>query len=181
MQDSKGNNLWEMTWNRAYGVSSGLTPQILASSGMAVRQYSPEASPQAGPSQDSAAQSALPTASPSIAYEPGHEPQSAQSSQEPQHHAEAGPAIEGSGAPAGIQEHEGPAIVEAPESRGPFNGEAGRALDSAAESQQAGELLSGRNKACAAYTRSTTPQENVWVRDLCCCSFAHLEKSVMKT
>jgi len=34
VQDGEGNSLWELTWHRAHAVSSGLTPAILAESGL---------------------------------------------------------------------------------------------------------------------------------------------------
>ena len=36
MQDAEGRNLWDLTWHKARGISSGLTPQLLASSGVQV-------------------------------------------------------------------------------------------------------------------------------------------------
>ena len=46
MQDAEGHNLWDMTWHRAYGVSSGLTPALLVPSGVAVKPASPERGPE---------------------------------------------------------------------------------------------------------------------------------------
>ena len=36
-QDADGRSLWELTWSRARGISSGLQPQLLAASGVPYR------------------------------------------------------------------------------------------------------------------------------------------------
>ncbi len=42
VQDAEGRNLWDLTWHKARGISSGLTPQLLASSGVQVTPAMPE-------------------------------------------------------------------------------------------------------------------------------------------
>ena len=41
VQDAEGRNLWDLTWHKARGISSGLTPQLLASSGVQVTPAAP--------------------------------------------------------------------------------------------------------------------------------------------
>ena len=55
-QDPSGRSLWALTWSQSREISSGLTPQLLASSGVSPR-----------PHQPSAAQAGRPLASPSAA------------------------------------------------------------------------------------------------------------------
>ena len=52
VQDAEGHNLWEMTWHRAYGVSSGLTPNLLIPSEVAVKPTSPVRGPESGQQQE---------------------------------------------------------------------------------------------------------------------------------
>ena len=35
LQDSRGHSLWQLTWTHARDISSGLSPQLLASTGVA--------------------------------------------------------------------------------------------------------------------------------------------------
>lgn len=55
-QDPSGRSLWALTWSQSREISSGLTPQLLASSGVSPR-----------PRQTSVAQAGRPLASPSAA------------------------------------------------------------------------------------------------------------------
>lgn len=52
LQDGEGHNLWDMTWHRAYGVSSGLTPNLLAPSGVYPKSLSSERGSESGQQQD---------------------------------------------------------------------------------------------------------------------------------
>ncbi len=51
MQDSEGRALWDMTWHKAHSISSGLSPQLLVSSGI-------EKQPPKGPAPSSPSQAA---------------------------------------------------------------------------------------------------------------------------
>ena len=51
MQDSEGRALWDMTWHKAHSISSGLSPQLLVSSGL-------EKQPPRGPAPSSPSQAA---------------------------------------------------------------------------------------------------------------------------
>lgn len=73
LQDSEGTNLWEMTWNRAYGVSSGLTPSILAASGVHVKTESPVAQPPSSSQTDQTLEA--PAGQPGISHEGAVQPE----------------------------------------------------------------------------------------------------------
>jgi hypothetical protein len=45
-QDGEGNNLWDLTWHRAHAVSSGLSPSILAESGLVTLTQPTDANPE---------------------------------------------------------------------------------------------------------------------------------------
>ena len=91
LQDAQGHSLWELTWHRAQAVSSGLTPALLASSGLVTVPVPPE--------QPTASEQtpllATPVTADGAAGMPADHPESS-----PQIEADRGPAAECSSAAA---------------------------------------------------------------------------------